>query len=126
MGYPFPSLGGFNFYRYETAIYGSDTNWAKSPSYNSQRPLGSATNVSIALAIGSSERSFDVYLTQERFNALESLINTRVTFTDWKRPTPDSRVVFVTQVTPAEEGWSFKPTDRANRKIRTRVSLVTA
>lgn len=124
--YPWPSLGGFLFQSSEHSIYGLDSGWSLSPSYSRQKPLGSATDVATTIAIGSRERSFELNLTVARFNALESLINTSVSFTDWNRPVPDSRNVFVAEVVPTiSEQTSYIPGGIAQRKIRARVTLIT-
>ena len=124
MGFPFPSFGGFLFKKEES--WYSDTNWVKTPAYQRQRPLGSATDVAIALSIGSAERSFELYLTPERFAQLEGMLNTTALFTDRGRPTPDSRQAFLTEVIPSQDVYSYKPTGITGRKIPTKITLITA
>lgn len=122
--YPFPSFGGFNFQR-EEHFY-TDTNWVKSPSYQRSKPLGSSTDVAIALSIGSSERSFELYLSPTRFAQLEGMLNTKAVLTDWARPVPDSRQAFLTEVTANPDVYSYKPTGKVDRKIPTKITFITA
>lgn len=124
--YPWPSLGGFQFKRDETVIWGTDTGWVRTPAYSRQRPLGSANDVIVALAIGSAERNFEVYLSTERYAALELLVNSIVVFTDWLRPIPDSRQVVVASIEPGEEVVGVAVTGLKHRKVRTRINLITA
>lgn len=122
--YPYPSFGGFQFHKDES--WYSDTNWVKIPSYQRSRPLGSATDVAIALSIGSAERSFELYLTPTRFSQLEGMVNTTAQFTDRGRPIPDSRQAFLTEVTPNQDVYSYQPTGIVGRKIPTKVTFITA
>ena len=122
--YPYPSFGGFQFKRDEH--FYSDTNWVKTPSYQRQRPLGTGTDVAIALSIGSAERTFELYLTPTRFAQLEGMLNTTGLLTDWGRPIPDSRQAFLTEVTPSSDVYSYKPTGITGRKIPTKLTFITA
>lgn len=125
--YPWPSFGGFQFHRDETAVYGTDTGWNIAPNYSRQRPLGSAIDAITTLSIGSAERSFEAYLTPERFQILFSMINTKAVFTDWTRPTPDSRNAFLSDVTQVNTGvFSYKRNGPITRKILARIALVSA
>lgn len=127
MPYPWPSLGAFRFTREETPIYGTDIGWQATPSYSRQRPLGSTVDVITTLSIGSYERSFEVFLSQERFDAFFTLLNSSALFTDWKRPVPDSRQAFLSEVSRVEQaGYGRKPNGLYKPKIRTRVVLVSA
>ena len=121
--YPFPSFGGFQFKKEES--WHTDTNWSKSPSYQRSRPLGSATDVAIALSIGSSERTIETYLSPERFAQLEGMLNTTALFTDRGRPIPDSRQAFLLEVIPSQEMYSYAPTGIVGRKIPTKITLIT-
>lgn len=125
MPYPFAGFGGFQFRREEHALWGTDIGWALAPSYSRQRPLGSSSDVISALAIGSAERSFELHLTPERFDALQSLINTTGLFTDWTRPVPDSRMAFLTEVTPIEDVISYDHLKSSQRKRRTKITLAS-
>jgi len=124
--YPWPSYGGFLFKRTEHEIWATDIGWVRSPSYSRDRPSGSDTDVVIALAIGSADRTFELVLTPARFDALEQLINTTAVLTDWGRPLPDSRLAFLTEVTPLEDVISYSPDGTSIRKRRTRVAFVSA
>jgi len=125
MSYPFAGFGAFLFQREEWPIHGTDGGWNRSPSINRSRPLGSATDDIVALAIGSAERSFECYLTPARYASLEALVNTTGTFVDWARPTPDSRSSYLAKVTQA--GWVAVLCEdgQTRRKIRTRLEFVS-
>lgn len=127
MSYPWPSFStDFLFQRDEQPIFGTDTGWARAPSYSRSRPLGSATDSIVVLAIGSAIRSFECYLSPDRFDTLEGYINTSASFTDWERPTPDSRDAFLLQITPLDPDVRVVCSDGVTRKrIRTRVDLVS-
>lgn len=125
MPYPWASFSGFFFHREETAIYGTDIGWVKTPSYSRQRPLGTATDVITTLSIGSAERTFELHLTPARYTALESLLNSQGLFTDWTRPTPDSRQAFLAEVSPLGDVISYSKDGTAIRKRHARVTLVT-
>lgn len=126
MPYPWPSFGGFVFRREEHIIWGTDVGWAESPSYSRQRPFGSETDSIISLAIGSAERQFEINLTPTRMAALRLMLNARALLTDWARPTPDSRMAFLTEITPLEEVISFSREATAARKYRVRLAFVSA
>lgn len=125
MSYPWPSLGGFQFYREETPIWGTDAGWVSTPSYNRQRPLGSGNDIINALSIGSAERTFEVYLTPQRFNSLQILLNSKALFTDWDKPVPGSRMAFLSEVTPLENAIGYYPDGIHKRKRRTRITLIS-
>lgn len=124
--YPWPSFGGFQFKPTEHEIWATDVGWVRTPSYSRDRPLGSDTDVIIALSIGSADRSFELILTPARFDALEQLMNTTAIFTDWGRPIPDSRLAFLTEVSAIEDVISYSRDGTAIRKRRTRVALASA
>lgn len=124
--YPWPSFGGFLFYREETPIFQTDQGWVNSPSYSRQRPLGSGSDVISALAIGSAERTFEVYLTPQRFNGLLMLLNSKGLFTDWDKPVPGSRMAFLSEIVPIEEAFGIQPTGLTQRKRRVRLTFVSA
>lgn len=130
--YPWPSFIGFKFESTESPIWGTDAGWVLSPSYSRQRPLGSSGDVITALAIGSAERTFEVYLTPARFLILQGLLNTTGSFTDWTRPLPESRNAFLTEVVAQENVISLRyaatPGDTSpsnQRKIRTKLTFVS-
>lgn len=123
---PWASFGGFLFQRSEHIIWGTDAGWVRTPSYSRQRPFGSATDAITTIAIGSAERTFEIILTPSRFDSLEMLMNSKALFTDWGQP-PDSRVAFLTEVTPVEDVVSYAPNvTYATRKRRTRITLISA
>lgn len=98
MPYPWPSFGGFRFLRNEQVLHVSDSGWSRNLALSQQKPLGSATDNIVTLAVGSAVRTFECYLTPSRFSTLEALVNTTALFTDWDRPTPDSRQAFLRRV----------------------------
>lgn len=99
MSYPFAGLGSFLFDRDEHPIFSSDMGWNRArPSIDRQRPLGSATDSIVTIALGSAERSFSMYLSPDRAVELEQMVNTTADFTDWTRPEPDTRQAFLASV----------------------------
>lgn len=139
MPYPWPSLGGFIFKKDEQAIFESDTYWLLAPGYSRQRPLGTDSEVITTLSIGSSERSFEVNLTPSRYKSLENMINSKVPFTDWTRPIPETRMVFISEVSIVQEVFSTRSmrqqlvggtnggggTYNTERRFRARIVLVS-
>ena len=125
MTYPWAGFGAFVFQREEWPLIGTDNGWNRSPSISRSRPLGSATDDIVALAIGSAERSFECLLTPARFASLEALVNTIGTLVDWSRPTPDSRSAYLAKV--SQMGWvaAICEDGQTRRKIRTRLELVS-
>lgn len=104
MSYPWPSFGAaFLFERSEQPLYGSDLGWnSQSPTIDRRRPLGSATDSIVTLAVGSAERTFEVYLTPTRARVLEALVTTTAVLTDWEKPDPDSRAAYLLSVVRLE------------------------
>jgi hypothetical protein len=127
VAYPWAGFGTFQFSRDEQPIFGSDTGWARpQPSYSQSRPLGSATDSIVTLAMGSAVRSYEVYLTPTRFTALEALVNTRGLHTDWNRPTPDSRQAFLASLIPQDQNVMVVCDDGVTRRrIRAVVELIS-
>lgn len=123
--YPWPSFGSFQFKPKETALFGSDQGWGLSPSFVQQRPVGATKDHIAATSIGSASRSFEIYLEPARFAILESLLNTVDTFTDWERPTPDSREAFLSEVSPQEKIFHMSNDGLIKPVIRVRVSLLS-
>jgi len=125
--YPWAGFGDtWRFHRDEQPIFGTDSLWTRAPSYSQARPLGSAIDSIVTLAIGSAVRSFECHLSPTRFNELEALVNTSNDFTDWKRPTPDSRAAFLLRLTPVDPDVRFVCHDGVTRqRIRTKVDLVS-
>lgn len=125
MSFPWPSFGTFVFKRDETELWGSDQGWALSPSYAQMRPIGSTKDHIVATAIGSASRSFECYLEPSRFLSLQAKINTVDDFTDWERPTPDSRQAMLMEVVPVEKTFHRDRTGLTKPVIRTRVTLLS-
>lgn len=125
MAAPWAGFGGMQFNKEEHAIWGTDPGWNNAPKISRTSPLGSATDVMTALAIGSRDRVFEMFLTPARFEALRSLINTTGLFTDWERPIPDSRQAFLVNVESMENVISSDTHATKQRKIHTRVTLVS-
>lgn len=124
MPYPWPSFGSFTWLFDEKALDGIGGQWKRKPSIERIRPLGSGTDSILVMAVGSSERQFECYLSPDRFLTLEALANTVATFTDWDRP-PDSRSAYLESV----EGGAFVPVICSDgitrRRIRTTVSFLS-
>lgn len=125
MAYPFAGFGSFLFQRDEWPLPDTDIGWNRSSSINRSRPLGASTDDIVALAIGSAERSLECHLSPARFASLEALVNTTNTFTDWSRPTPDSRSAYLAKVTQLSWVAALCSDGSTERKIRTRVELVS-
>lgn len=125
MAYPWASFGSFLFARDEQPLFRTDSGWNRAPTVNRARPLGSATDSIVTLAVGSAVRSLEVYLSPSRFTALEALVNTSATFTDWERPTPNTGSAFLRRVRQLE--WlAVKCDDGVTRKrIRTLVEFIS-
>lgn len=126
MAYPFPSFSSFQFRKEEQPVWESDAGWVLAPTYSRTRPFGSNADVITTLAIGSAERSFELYLSVDRFEELQGLLNTSGEFTDWARPFPDSRLVFLTEMTPISDAVSNVPGGINLRKRRTKITFVSA
>lgn len=121
--YPWPSFGAFQFLREETAHFNTDAGWNLSPSYVTQRPLGSGTSVSVTTAIGSADRSFELTLAPARLALLQTFLNTVALFTDWSRPLPDSRLAKLTEVSSVDYGAGGPGFNL--QRIRTKISLLS-
>lgn len=130
MPWPWPSFGGFLFKHDEQPVWGTDAGWALSPAYYRAKPFGSTTDVITAIAIGSAERTFEMYFTPRRFLQLQLLLNTRAIFTDWDRPA-DSRMAFLSGLEPIENAISANGATGSVqksfiRKRKAKVTLVSA
>ena len=124
--FPWASFGTFNFQRNERPIWGSDSGWNRKPSVSQQRPLGSAIDSIVTLAVGSSVRVFECYLTPARFATFQALMNSTADFTDWDRPTPTSISAYlhaVEQVDRTIQRTCDAGTDP--KTVRVRVGLVS-
>jgi fructose-1,6-bisphosphatase/inositol monophosphatase family enzyme len=125
MGYPWAGFSSFLFTRDEIPIFGTDMGWQRLPSIDRARPLGSATDSIVTTAAGSATRAFELYLDPTRLAALEALVNTTGTFTDWERPTPDTRSAFLRALLNLER-LAVKCHDGVTRqRFRVRVELIS-
>ncbi len=129
MSYPFAGFGTVLFTREEMPLPGTDVGWVRSPTYSRVRPLGSARDSILTLAIGSAERSWELYLAPARLAALEALLNSTATLVDWDRPVPDQRSAFLTGVEPQEFVAVACRDDGSSpgtaRRIRTKLTWVS-
>lgn len=124
--WPWPSLGGFQFKREEQPVYGTDLGWVQNPVYIRQTPLGSGGDTIVTTALGSMERNFEVYLSEDRFAILKAMANASYLFTDWSKPRPDSRQAFLSSVIQQDIGLHAKPDTNQTYKVsRVRVSLLS-
>jgi hypothetical protein len=116
------AFGGFTFATDEGPAPGTDTGWANQLSLDRARPLGSARDSIVTLAVGSATRAFQVSLTLARYAVLLAMINTVATFTDWES-VPDVRSAFLAGVTPVDQAtpWSGETGNR----IAVRVELIS-
>ncbi len=128
MPFPWPSFGSFKFSGVdERSIFKTDLGWNRRISTSRQRPLGTGTDSIVTLAVGSASRTFEVRLTPARLATLEALVNTTALFTDWDRPTPDSRQAFLASVTQLDRTL-IKLCDTNGvipNRIRVRVELIS-
>ena len=124
MTYPFAGFGAFLFQREEWPIFGTDSGWNREPSIDQSRPLGSARDSIVTLAIGSAIRSFECWLSPARYVVLAALINTTAVFTDWDRPMPNTGSAFLKNV--SQIGWGAVDCRNGNtqKRIRVRVELI--
>ena len=125
MAYPFAGFGSFLFRDSERPMVDTDTSWAVKPTIARSRPLGSATDNIRTMAIGSAERSFELRMDEDRYATLQALINTVGAFTDWTRPTPDSRQAYLANATIVAHVASISRTGKGHRKYRVRVELIS-
>ena len=125
MSYPWAGFGPLLFEGDEGPVFGSDTGWNRVPSLDRARPLGSTRDSVVTLALGSFERSFEVYLTPTRATFLESLLATAATFTDWDRPDPDSRSALLSAFSRMELVKASCAKDGTLSRWHCRVTLVS-
>ncbi len=127
MPFPWSSFGAFKFQRREQVLHDTDSGWSRTPAISQQRPLGSAIDSIVTLAVGSAVRTFECYLTPARFITLEALVNTSALFTDWDRPTPDSRQAFLRRVSQVRRTDVLVRSSNGvtPNSIRARVELVS-
>ena len=129
MSYPFAGFSTLLWTREEMPLPGTDVGWVRTPSYSRVRPLGSARDSIVTLAVGSAERSWELYLTPTRLTAHEAVVNSTATLVDWDRPVPDQRSAFLTRVEPLEFVAVACRDEGAlpgtARRIRTRLTFVS-
>jgi hypothetical protein len=125
MSFPFAGFSSYLFANDERPVRDSDTDWNVAPTVNRSRSLGTATDRIQAMAIGSAERSFELFLEPARFATLKALINTTATFTDWTRPTPDSRSAYLQNVRSGGNIAVLCSDGATRRKIRALVTLIS-
>lgn len=125
MAYPFAGFGAFLFQNDERPLEDSDSFWTLNPSLSRSRALGSTKDRIVTTSIGSAERDWEAHFEPSRFATLTGMINTQGTFTDWTRPTPDSRTAFLANVTQVRS-VAFLCTDGVTRrKIRAKIQLIS-
>lgn len=119
----------FKFRSDEQPIEGTDTFWRKQPKRDQSSNLGSSRDSIRTLAVGSATRTFELWMEQSRLDQFEGMLGRNGYFTDWLRPTPDSRAAYISEVTPQREAFGFQQScDDDNphkRKIRTRVTVLS-
>lgn len=124
--YPWPSFGAFVFKREEAILWGSDVGWILAPSFAQNRPIGATRDNVLAISIGSRVRTFEINLEPDRQVAFEALLNTTALFTDWERPTPDSRLAYLSDVTPVDKFFHItRPGGTRTIARRFRISLIS-
>lgn len=124
MPYPWPSFGSFIFKRDESPMFGTDLGWQRSHSYARDVVVGGTSDSVIHMSAGSPERTFECWLSPERLAELQAVTGTRALFTDWQRPTPDSRKAVLQDVRVQDEGAVACSDGETRRKLRARISLV--
>lgn len=115
-------FGGFTFTAEEEPEHSQDSGWVTSLKLARAANLGSTRDSIVTLAVGSSERDFMVWLTRARYQALQALMNTVATFTDWDS-VPDSRPAFLAEVAP--EQWATPTYGDAAHTVPVRVRLLS-
>ena len=125
MAYPWAGFGSFLFQRSEQPLHDTDTGWDRNPSVARSRPLGSATDSIVTLAVGSSVRSFECHLAPTRFATLQALVNTAATFVDWDRPTPGSQSAFLQRISRMSTLGVLCEDGATRKRIRTLVELIS-
>lgn len=125
MAYPWAGFSNLLFERGEEPIRGTDSDWVVNPSYARSRPLGSAVDSILTTAIGSATRTLQAYFSPDRLALLEALQNTLGVFTDWERPTPDTRNAVLLRVIPISRETMVCPDGSTNLRIRTQLELAS-
>ena len=123
MAFPFAGFGPFLFKNDERPIDDSDSDWNPNPTYQRSRSLGTRHDRIQAQSIGSFDRSFEMLFEPSRFSQFQALINTQNTFTDWTRPTPDTRTATLLNVRQIRDVAVICSDGATRRKIRAIVTL---
>ena len=125
MAYPFAGFSSFLFQRDEMPTDSVGGQWNVGPNYQKSRPLGATRDSILTVAVGSAVRSFECYMFPARYATLRALINTAGLFTDWTRPTPDSRQAFLDNAEDLGSVAVLCDDGTTQRKIRVRVTLTS-
>lgn len=125
MAYPWPGFSTFLFEREEGPKLGSDTLWKRRTKRDQSANLGSSADSIVVLAAGSATREFELYLSPTRLSQLEALVSRTAEFCDWTRPAPDARQAFLAEIEPVEEVAVTCDDGTTQRKIRTRILLIS-
>lgn len=125
MAYPHAGFGNFLFQPEERPEVGSDSGWKLKPTVQKSLPGGANKHDLQVMAIGSSERSFEILLSRERIDDLEASLATTELFTDWSEPIPDSREAFLMLVDPGDEVRVRCPDGTTAWRRRTTIELVS-
>ena len=125
MAYPFAGFGSFLFRQDERPLDDSDTEWIASPTVQRSRALGTANDRLQTMSIGSLDRSFEMMFEPDRYSTIFAMINTTDTFTDWRRPAPDSRNARLANVRFIRNVGVLCSDGVTRRKVRALVSLIS-
>ena len=123
MSYPWPSFGSFLFTREEQPIFGSDTGWGRELVVARAALLGAVGDSAIITGVRAAVRSFEAHLSPQRFTALEALLGTSATFTDWQSPDPDTRAALLTGVDRIQLVTVYCSDGVTRQRWRSRISL---
>jgi hypothetical protein len=123
MAYPFPGYGAIVFTREEMAV--RDSGWSRRPSYAQSRPLGTATDNLVLMAIGSATRTVELHLSPSRFTALEALVGVPGLFVDWDRPAPVGQSALLLSLEQGEWVAVACSDGSTQRRIRSTLNLVS-
>ena len=115
-------FGTFTFTGDEGVISGTDSGWVPEPNVRRGKNLGAIRDSLLTMNVGSSIRSFTLYLTPARLTVLQALQNTVATFTDWFA-TPISRTAFLLSAVPTDV--SMPGLGVAGERVQVRVTLIS-
>lgn len=125
MAYPWPSFSTILFQQAERPLAGSDTGWKRTPKRDRSANLGSATDSIVTLAIGSATRSWEAHFEPDRFDALEALVGSTDTLTDWEAPVPDSRAAYLESIEKVADVAVLCTDNVTRRKLRAKVTFIS-